>query len=92
MTNPPALDKARHLKYWTRCLRSPLPQQYTGNDSARLLLGFFIVGAVELLTLPSGMYMRKYMSFIYAVVMCGVRASSKVETIDAHTSRLTKCA
>ncbi|RKU45266.1 hypothetical protein DL546_004907 [Coniochaeta pulveracea] len=45
------LDKARHLKYWTRCLRSPLPHHYTPNDSNRIALAYFILSAIDLLHL-----------------------------------------
>lgn len=49
-TDPPRLERERHLKYWTRCLRTLLPQQYTGMDSTRMTLGFFIVAAIDVLS------------------------------------------
>lgn len=48
----PPLNKARHLKYWSRCLRSFLPHQYTSSDSNRMALAYFVLAAIDLL-LPS---------------------------------------
>ncbi|TLD14682.1 hypothetical protein PspLS_10969 [Pyricularia sp. CBS 133598] len=45
-----SLDLARHLRYFTRCMRTLLPQQYTSNDSTRMALGFFIISGIDLLT------------------------------------------
>ncbi|KAK3633937.1 geranylgeranyl transferase type-1 subunit beta [Elasticomyces elasticus] len=45
----PQLDKIRHVKYWTRCIKTLLPHQYTSNDSNRMYLAFFIVSALDLL-------------------------------------------
>lgn len=39
----------KHISYWLRCLRSPLPTQYTSNDSNRMTLAFFVVSALDLL-------------------------------------------
>lgn len=41
--------KQKHISYWLRCLRSPLPHQYTSNDSNRMTLAFFILSALDLL-------------------------------------------
>lgn len=43
------LDKALHARYWKRCLKSVLPTAYTSNDSSRMILGFFILSALDLL-------------------------------------------
>ncbi len=43
------LDKAKHIGYWKRCVKSLLPHQYTSNDSNRMALSFFIVSALDLL-------------------------------------------
>jgi len=43
------LDVALHIKYWQMCYKSLLPTQYTGNDSSRMLFGFFILSALDLL-------------------------------------------
>lgn len=45
----PKLDIERHIKYWQRCLKTVLPTQYTSTDSSRMLLGFFILSALDLL-------------------------------------------
>ncbi|KAJ9148766.1 Terpenoid cyclases/Protein prenyltransferase [Coniochaeta hoffmannii] len=45
----PPLDRARHLKYWSRCLRSLLPHHYTSSDSNRIALSYFILSAIDLL-------------------------------------------
>ncbi|SMR57693.1 unnamed protein product [Zymoseptoria tritici ST99CH_3D1] len=46
----PKLDKARHIKYWLRCLKTLLPHHYTGNESNRMYLAFFIISALDLLS------------------------------------------
>lgn len=46
----PPLDKARHLRYWQRCVRTLLPHHYTSMDSTRLSLGFFILASIDLLS------------------------------------------
>ncbi|KAI9744801.1 MAG: hypothetical protein M1818_001726 [Claussenomyces sp. TS43310] len=46
---PCIFDKQRHVKYWQRCLKSLLPTDYTGSDSSRMLLGFLILAALDLL-------------------------------------------
>ena len=48
--NEPPLDRARHLKYWSRCLRSLLPHHYTSSDSNRMALSYFILSAIDLLS------------------------------------------
>ncbi|KAK4500469.1 hypothetical protein PRZ48_008658 [Zasmidium cellare] len=45
----PRLDKARHVKYWTRCLKTLLPHHYTGNESNRMYLAFMILSALDIL-------------------------------------------
>ncbi|EHK18164.1 uncharacterized protein TRIVIDRAFT_45023 [Trichoderma virens Gv29-8] len=56
MSNPdaeePKLDKARHVKYWQRCHNTFLPTPYTSNDSTRLIFAFFIISALDLLSVP----------------------------------------
>ncbi|KAI9848709.1 MAG: hypothetical protein M1837_006796 [Sclerophora amabilis] len=46
----PKLHKERHIRYWLRCLKTLLPTEYTSNDSNRMLLAFFIVSALDLLS------------------------------------------
>jgi geranylgeranyl transferase type-1 subunit beta len=45
----PKFDKDRHIGYWQRCLKSLLPNDYTSTDSSRVLLGFFILSALDIL-------------------------------------------
>src|SRR5579871_3979238 len=45
----PGFDKDRHINYWQRCLKSLLPNDYTSTDSSRVLLGFFILSALDIL-------------------------------------------
>ncbi|KAL7935502.1 terpenoid cyclases/protein prenyltransferase alpha-alpha toroid [Trichoderma chlorosporum] len=56
MSNPdaqePRLDKARHVKYWQRCHNTFLPTPYTSNDSTRLTFAFFIISALDILSVP----------------------------------------
>lgn len=41
--------QARHIRYWRRCLKTLLPHHYTGNESNRMYLAFFILSALDLL-------------------------------------------
>ncbi|KAG6012364.1 hypothetical protein E4U41_005343, partial [Claviceps citrina] len=47
-----SVDKARHVRYWQRCLTSHLPSAYTANDSTRLTFAYFTVSALDLLSAP----------------------------------------
>lgn len=49
---PSAFEKPKHIKYWQRCHNTFLPSAYTPNDSSRLTLAFFIIGALDLLSVP----------------------------------------
>lgn len=46
------LDITRHLSYWKRCLRSPLPDAYLSNEGNRLALAYFIINSIAILTPP----------------------------------------
>lgn len=48
-TDAPIFRKEKHISYWLRCLRSPLPQPYTSSDANRMTLAFFTVSALDLL-------------------------------------------
>ncbi|KAI7533298.1 geranylgeranyl transferase-like protein type i beta subunit [Hortaea werneckii] len=65
----PHLDKPRHIKYWTRCLKTFLPHQYTGNDSNRMYLAYFIISALDLLgalkTVPSEQERQDHINWVY---------------------------
>src|ERR1700710_812872 len=43
------LNIERHIQYWQRCLKTLLPTDYTTTDSSRMSLGFFILGALDIL-------------------------------------------
>ncbi|KAI9695761.1 MAG: hypothetical protein M1820_008433 [Bogoriella megaspora] len=52
--HPPTLQQAqlnrdKHVKYWLRCLKSPLPHHYISSDSNRMSIAFFIYSALDLL-------------------------------------------
>ncbi|KAL9528843.1 Geranylgeranyl transferase type-1 subunit beta [Sphaerulina musiva] len=49
LAEPVVLDQARHIRYWRRCLKTLLPHHYTGNESNRMYLAFFILSALDLL-------------------------------------------
>jgi geranylgeranyl transferase type-1 subunit beta len=51
MSSPPPsiFNKAQHIKYWLRCLKTHLPTQYSSNDSQRTTLAFFTLSALDLL-------------------------------------------
>ena len=51
---PPSLQQTKlntekHIKYWLRCLRSPLPHHYISNDSNRMCFASFICSALDVL-------------------------------------------
>ena len=59
MMAEPKLDIERHIKYWQRCLRTLLPTQYTSTDSNRIMLGFFILSALDILGAGPGTFPEK---------------------------------
>lgn len=68
-TDTPLFLKEKHITYWLRCLRSPLPHQYTSNDSNRMTLAFFTISALDLLgvlyTRTTVTEREEYVSWIY---------------------------
>ncbi|CAM1511995.1 Fc.00g095080.m01.CDS01 [Cosmosporella sp. VM-42] len=48
----PPLDKAKHIKYFQRCHNNFLPSPYTAYDSTRLTFAYFILSALDLLSVP----------------------------------------
>ncbi|KAL9620812.1 MAG: hypothetical protein Q9160_004712 [Pyrenula sp. 1 TL-2023] len=44
-----SFEYERHVKYWLRCAKTHLPGGYVSTDSNRMMLGFFIVSALDLL-------------------------------------------
>ncbi|CZT18320.1 related to protein geranylgeranyltransferase Type I, beta subunit [Ramularia collo-cygni] len=73
MSNVPearlSLDQERHIRYWTRCLKTLLPHHYTGNESNRMYLAFFIISALDLLgawnTITKESERQGYIDWIY---------------------------
>ncbi|OQO08879.1 hypothetical protein B0A48_05769 [Cryoendolithus antarcticus] len=65
----PSFDKPRHIKYWTRCLKTLLPSMYTSNDSNRMYLAYFILSACDILgvlfTLTTAEEREGYLTWIY---------------------------
>ncbi|KAK8113763.1 prenyltransferase and squalene oxidase [Apiospora kogelbergensis] len=47
------LQKARHVQYFQRCYTTVLPSIYTSMDSNRLLLGYFTLAGLDLLSSAS---------------------------------------
>ncbi|KAL8874686.1 MAG: hypothetical protein Q9174_000026 [Haloplaca sp. 1 TL-2023] len=45
----PIFNKATHVRYFLRCLRTHLPTAYSSNDSQRMTLAFFILCALDIL-------------------------------------------
>jgi geranylgeranyl transferase type-1 subunit beta len=46
----PSFNKSKHITYWLRCLKTYLPSQYTSNDSNRMMLAYFTISALDLLS------------------------------------------
>ncbi|KAI5820804.1 terpenoid cyclases/protein prenyltransferase alpha-alpha toroid [Pyronema omphalodes] len=46
---PETLNIPRHLKYWLRCTKTCLPEDYTPTDTNRMTLGCFSISALDLL-------------------------------------------
>lgn len=68
-TDVPVFYKEKHISYWLRCLRSPLPTAYTSNSSNRVTLAFFTVSALDLLgvlfTRTTELERREYLDWLY---------------------------
>ena len=45
-----SFNKERHIKYWLRCLKTLLPTGYTPYDANRMMLGTFILSALDVLS------------------------------------------
>lgn len=69
-TDVPVFHKEKHISYWLRCLRTPLPTAYTSNASNRLTLAFFSVSALDLLGVlfarTSPIERAEYIDWIYS--------------------------
>ena len=65
----PLFNKDKHVQYWLRCLRTPLPTAYTSNDTNRMMLSFFILSALDILgvlfTRTSPSERKEYADWIY---------------------------
>ena len=74
-------NRKKHILYWKRCLKTFLPEQYTPMDSNRMMLGFFILSALDLLnSLESSIDSDEctgYINWIYSCQHCdgGFRGS-----------------
>ena len=45
----PTFHRDRHVRYWLRCLKTVLPNNYTSGESQRMLLACFTLSALDLL-------------------------------------------
>lgn len=63
------LNKAKHIRYWLRCLKTHLPNVYTGNDSQRMTLAFFTLSALDILgelhTSTTDLDRQAYVNWVY---------------------------
>ncbi|GAB1317398.1 geranylgeranyl transferase type-1 subunit beta [Madurella fahalii] len=50
----PVLDIERHLRYWKMCLDKPLPHHYLSNEGNRMVLAYFIINSICILTQTPG--------------------------------------
>jgi len=65
------LNRTRHINYWRRCIKTFLPHQYTGNDSNRMSLAFFMVAGLDLLgNLDTGITPEERQGFINWIYHC----------------------
>jgi geranylgeranyl transferase type-1 subunit beta len=65
------LNHTRHINYWRRCIKTFLPHQYTGNDSNRMSLAFFMVAGLDLLgNLDTGITPEERQGFINWIYHC----------------------
>jgi geranylgeranyl transferase type-1 subunit beta len=46
----PKLNKARHVTYWKRCLKTYLPPQYASMDANRMMVVYFTFLSLDLLS------------------------------------------
>jgi geranylgeranyl transferase type-1 subunit beta len=69
---PSPFDKPRQIKFWKRC-STLLPQDYTTGDAGRVSLGFFIVAALDLLSvLETSIQSSERTSWINWIYSCQV--------------------
>ncbi|KAL9082694.1 MAG: hypothetical protein Q9159_006234 [Coniocarpon cinnabarinum] len=88
----PLFDKDKHVKYWLRCLRLPLPTAYTSNDAHRMTMAFFVVSALDILgvlftrTTPEERF--EYIDWIYGCQhpLGGFRGSPEVDDAEVIKS------
>lgn len=63
----------RHVKYWLRCAKTFLPGGYVSTDSNRMMLGFFIVSALDLLgILETDLSLEERAAFIDWIYCCQI--------------------
>ncbi|KAF2474768.1 terpenoid cyclases/Protein prenyltransferase [Lindgomyces ingoldianus] len=62
---------SKHINYWRRNLKTFLPHHYTGNDSNRIMLAYFILSAVDLLgDLPAALSSEERQGHIEWIYRC----------------------
>lgn len=89
----PVLNKDKHIQYWLRCLRTPLPTAYTANDSNRMTLAFFTLSSLDLLgvlfTRTKLEERREYSDWIYHCQhpQGGFRGSPGTDLREARNDR-----
>lgn len=80
VSDVPLFNKEKHVVYWLRCLRSPLPTAYTSNEANRMTLVFFIFSALDILGVlfkrTSEDERRGYIDWIYSCQHAGGGFSS----------------
>ncbi|PVI00254.1 geranylgeranyl transferas-like protein type i beta subunit [Periconia macrospinosa] len=65
------LNYSAHIRYWRRNLKTFLPHHYTGNDANRMILGLFILSALDILgDLPSALSPDERKGYIDWVYHC----------------------
>ncbi|CAI6341582.1 unnamed protein product [Periconia digitata] len=65
------LNYSAHIRYWRRNLKTFLPHHYTGNDANRMILGLFILSALDILgDLPSALSAEERQGYIDWVYLC----------------------
>lgn len=77
MADSTAFRKDRHIKYFLRCLKTFLPNDYTPNDANRMTLGFFTIAGLDILgVLQSNTTPEERQGYINWVYHCQVPSSS----------------
>lgn len=70
-SSEPEFHKAKHVRYWLRCLKTLLPSAYESQDSQRMTLACFTLSALDLLdALHGNTSVEERQSYVQWIYRC----------------------